>query len=67
MEMANELDCELAGDDAQEIWVCATEFFPYEDAGVSFNQMWGKEPVSDPYHYQEWDYHAQLFARTGRP
>ncbi len=61
MEMANEVDCELAGDDAQEIWVCATEFFPYEDAGISFNQMWGKEPVSEPHHYQEWDYHAQLF------
>ena len=61
MEMANEVDCELAGDDAQEIWVCATELFPYEDEGVSYNQMWGKEPVSDPYHYQEWDYHAQLF------
>ena len=61
MEMANEVDCELAGDDAQEIWVCATELFPYEDAGVSYNQMWGKEPVSEPYHYQEWDYHAQLY------
>ncbi|MFZ0789780.1 MAG: nitric oxide reductase activation protein NorD [Chromatiaceae bacterium] len=61
IEMANEVDCELAGDDAQEIWVCATEFFPYEDEGLSFNQMWGKEPVSDPYHYQEWDYHAQLY------
>ena len=61
MEMANEVDCELAGDDAQEIWVCATEFFPYEDEGVSYNEMWGKEPVSDPYHYHEWDYHAQLF------
>lgn len=60
-EMANEVDCELAGDDAQEVWVCATEFFPYEDAGVSFNQMWGKEPVSVPYRYQEWDYHAQLY------
>jgi nitric oxide reductase activation protein len=23
--------------------------------------MWGKEPVSDPYHYQEWDYQAQLY------
>jgi nitric oxide reductase activation protein len=23
--------------------------------------MWGKEPVSDPYHYQEWDYHVQLY------
>jgi len=60
VEMANEVDCELAGDDAQEIWVCATEFFPYEDEGVSYNEMWGKEPVSDPYHYDEWDYHVQL-------
>ena len=42
MEMANEVDCELAGDDAQEIWVCATELFPYEDFGVSFNEMKGQ-------------------------
>jgi len=60
IEMANEVDCELAGDDAQEIWTCSTEFFPYEDEGVSYNQMWGKEPVSEPYHYQEWDYQVQL-------
>lgn len=26
IDMANEVDCELAGDDAQEIWTCATEF-----------------------------------------
>lgn len=63
VEMANEVDCELAGDDAQEIWVCSTNFMPYEDAGeatVSFNDMWGKEPVSEPYHYHEWDYQIQL-------
>ncbi len=60
IEMANEVDCELAGDDAQEIWVCATEMYPYEDEGVSFNEMWGKEPVSEPFHYQEWDYQIQL-------
>ena len=60
IEMANEVDCELAGDDAQEIWVCATEMYPYEDEGVSFNDMWGKEPVSEPFHYQEWDYQIQL-------
>ena len=60
MEMANEVDCELAGDDAQEIWTCPTEVFPYEDEGVSYNEMWGKEPVSEPYHYQEWDYQIQL-------
>jgi len=61
VELANEVDVETAGDDAQEIWVCATEFFPYEDEGVSFNEMEGKEPVSEPYHYQEWDYHVQLY------
>jgi hypothetical protein len=63
MEMANEVDCELAGDDAQEIWTCSTELFPYEDDlenTKSFNEMWGKEPVSDPFHYQEWDYQIQL-------
>jgi nitric oxide reductase NorD protein len=64
VEMANEVDCELAGDDAQEVWVCATEFMPYEDAGeanVSYNEMWGKEPISAPFHYQEWDYQVQLY------
>jgi hypothetical protein len=63
IEMANEVDCELAGDDAQEIWTCPTEMFPYEDDledTKSFNQMWGKEPISDPFHYQEWDYQIQL-------
>jgi len=60
MEFANELDVETAGDDAQEIWVMGTEFFPYEDMGVSYNDMEGKEPVSAPYHYSEWDYQIQL-------
>ena len=64
VEMANEVDCELAGDDAQEVWVCASTFMPYEDAGeatASFNDMWGKEPISAPYHYPEWDYQVQLY------
>jgi len=64
IEMANEVDCELAGDDAQEIWTCETNMRPYEDDltddQISFNDMWGKEPISDPFHYQEWDYHIQL-------
>ena len=37
---------------------------PYEDdltdEQISFNEMWGKEPVSEPFHYQEWDYQIQL-------
>lgn len=63
IEMANEVDCELAGDDAQEVWICESEFMPYEDAGeatMSFNQMWGKLPISEPFHYREWDYQLQL-------
>jgi len=63
MEMANEVDCELAGDDAQEVWTCASEMYPYEDDlenTRSFNELWGREPVSQPFHYQEWDYQIQL-------
>ena len=60
MEFVNELDVETAGDDAQEIWVLGTELFPYEDMGLSYNEMEGKEPVSEPYHYAEWDYQIQL-------
>lgn len=60
MEFVNEVDCELAGDDAQEIWVLPTELFPYEDNGVSYNEMEGVEPTSPPFHYAEWDYQIQL-------
>jgi len=61
MEMINELDCELAGDDAQEIWNLESEFFRDGDPqNISLNQLKGKEPVSLPYHYHEWDYQVQL-------
>ncbi len=61
MEMVNELDNELAGDDAQEIWTLESEFFRDGDPeGVSINQLEGREPVSEPYHYPEWDYQVQL-------
>ena len=62
--MAHEVDCELAGDDAQVVWTCKDTMRFYEDDltddAKSFNDAWGKEPVSDPYHYQEWDYQIQL-------
>ncbi|MDO9386379.1 MAG: nitric oxide reductase activation protein NorD [Thiobacillus sp.] len=60
MEMANEVEVETAGDDAEEIWVLSTELFPYEDMGKSYNELEGREPVSDPFHYSEWDYQIQL-------
>ncbi len=65
MEMANEIDVETAGDDAEEVWVLSTELYPYENigdesGGQSFNELEGKEPVSEPYHYSEWDYQIQL-------
>jgi len=62
--MAHEVDCELAGDDAQEIWTCSDLMRFYEDdltdSAKSFNEAWGKEPISEPFHYQEWDYQIQL-------
>ncbi|MDH3280630.1 MAG: nitric oxide reductase activation protein NorD, partial [Gammaproteobacteria bacterium] len=60
IEMVNELDCELAGDDAQEIWTLATPFW-LDQEDCTINELEGKEPVSDPYHYPEWDYRVQLF------
>ena len=58
MEMINALDVEFAGDDAQEVWVLPTEL--YQDDGTTFNELEGKEPVSSPFHYSEWDYQTQL-------
>ncbi len=61
MEMINELDCELAGDDAQEVWTLESEFFRDGDPeGVSINRLEGREPVAAPVHYPEWDYQVQL-------
>ncbi len=60
MEMVNELDCELAGDDAQEIWTLSSEFW-LDQEGATLNALEGTEPVSEPYHYQEWDYQVQLY------
>ena len=60
MEMVNEVDSELVHDDYDEVWVLQSELFPYEDYGVSYNQMEGVEPVSPPFHYPEWDYQVQL-------
>jgi len=60
LEMANEVDCELAGDDAQEIWVLATPFW-LDQEGCTINELEGREPVSEPHLYPEWDYQVQLF------
>lgn len=59
MEMVNELDAPSAGDDAEEIWVLETEFFR-DSEETSLNEQEGKQQVSRPYHYPEWDYKIQL-------
>ena len=59
MEMVNELDCELAGDDAQEIWRLETPFY-LDQEGCTINELEGTEAVSEPFHYPEWDYQVQL-------
>ena len=55
MEMINAIDVPGAGDDANEIWVLASEFFRDEET-TSLNRQEGREPPPDPYHYPEWDY-----------
>ena len=59
MEMINELNNEYAGDDAEEIWVLKTPFW-LDEEGVTINELEGRPPISDPYHYHEWDYQIQL-------
>ena len=59
MAMVNDLDNEFAGDDAQEVWVLPTEFM-LDQEGVSINSLEGRPPVSEPFHYPEWDYQIQL-------
>jgi len=59
MEMVNETNNEYAGDDAEEIWVLETPFY-LDQEGVSINELEGRPPISDPYHYHEWDYQIQL-------
>lgn len=62
MEMVNEIDCELADDDAQEIWVLESEFFRDGDPeNISMNQLEGTKQVSTPFLYPEWDYRAAMF------
>ncbi|MFZ5660004.1 MAG: nitric oxide reductase activation protein NorD [Pseudomonadota bacterium] len=58
MQMINTLDVETAGDDAQEVWVLSTPLF--DDDGTTWNEREGKEPISSPFHYSEWDYQTQL-------
>ncbi|MCB1761324.1 MAG: nitric oxide reductase activation protein NorD [Gammaproteobacteria bacterium] len=63
MEFVNEIDSEMTHDNPDEVLVLSSELFPYEDdleTTRSWNESEGVEPVSEPYHYSEWDYHVQL-------
>ena len=59
MEMFNNLDNDPADDDAQEIWALTNELWQDQE-NSRIDELEGKEPISDPFHYDEWDYHAQL-------
>ncbi len=62
MEFVDAIDSEMSGpmDAEGEILVLSSELYPYEDQGVSYNQMEGKEPILGPFHYHEWDYKVQI-------
>lgn len=57
-EMVNEVEVETAGDDAQEVWVQASELF--DDDGNSFNAREGKPPLGPPVLYEEFDHRIQM-------
>ncbi|NNE64534.1 MAG: nitric oxide reductase activation protein NorD, partial [Gammaproteobacteria bacterium] len=59
MEMINNLDNEPAEDNAQEIWNLSSDF-SREQEGGAIGEVESGEPVSKPYHYDEWDYRTQL-------
>ena len=59
MEMVNETNNEFASDNADEVWVLPTEFM-LDQEGVSINSLEGREPVTEPVVYNEWDYQIQL-------
>lgn len=60
--MAHNLDCELAGDDAQEVWTCRDLMRVYEDdltsTAATFNVLIGQSDPVTLVHYPEWDYRA---------
>ncbi|MCW2306245.1 nitric oxide reductase activation protein NorD [Rhodobium gokarnense] len=60
MEMVNEVNNEFASDDAEEIWRLTTPFW-LDQEEMTINELEGTEPISEPYHYHEWDYQVQLF------
>lgn len=60
MEMLDEVDCELAGDDAQEIWTLETAFY-LDQEGCTLNELEGKALLNPPFFYPEWDFQMQLY------
>lgn len=58
MEFVNEIDCETAGEDAQEVWVL--DGVLYDDDGTTWNEREGRDQPAEPVLYPEWDYRVQL-------
>ncbi len=58
MEFINEIDCETAGEDAQEVWVL--DGVLYDDDGTTWNEREGRDQPAEPVRYPEWDYRVQL-------
>jgi hypothetical protein len=58
MEFVNEIDCETAGEDAEEVWVL--DGVLYDDDGTTWNEREGRDQPAEPVLYPEWDYRVQL-------
>ena len=58
MEVVNNLDNGSAGDETDDIWTLNSEFW-LDHEGSANDSLGGEELVSEPFRYDEWDYHMQ--------
>ncbi len=50
-----------SNEDFHENWTLEQEYSSHEAESISLSEVEIKEPVSEPFHYNEWDYQLQLY------
>ena len=61
MDNYNDLDVKKTDDEHKEIWTLEADNSLDELDGFSANEIELKTPISEPFHYNEWDYQLQLY------
>ena len=61
MDKYNDLDVKNTDDEEKEVWTIEADNSLDELDGFSVNEIELKAPISEPFHYNEWDYQLQLY------